>query len=118
MTEPTLPAHPRFDALRAFDWRQYIIYIGFAIVFVVFAITLGSKGFLTPTNLLNVFRQTAIISIMAVAMTFVIGAGNIDLSAPGACRCRSLSPSDLGRGLSLGSRMGSSSPSSPSRPFS
>ena len=67
-------------ALRAFDWRQYIIYIGLLIVFVVFAITLGEKGFLTPTNLLNVFRQTAIISIMAVAMTFVIGAGQIDLS--------------------------------------
>lgn len=80
MTQPPLPAHRRVDALRAFDWRQYVIYIGFAIVFTVFAITLGSKGFLTPTNLLNVFRQTAIISIMAVAMTFVIGAGNIDLS--------------------------------------
>jgi ribose transport system permease protein len=67
-------------ALKAFDWRQYIIYIGFLIVFVVFALTLGHRGFLTPTNLLNVFRQTAIISIMAVAMTFVIGAGHIDLS--------------------------------------
>ena len=67
-------------SLRAFDWRQYIIYIGFAAVFVVFALTLSDRGFLTPTNLLNVFRQTATISIMAVAMTFVIGAGNIDLS--------------------------------------
>ena len=66
--------------LRTFDWRQYIIYIGFATVFVVFALTLSDRGFLTPTNLLNVFRQTATISIMAVAMTFVIGAGNIDLS--------------------------------------
>ncbi len=67
-------------ALKAFDWRQYIIYIGFLVLFVVFAVTLGDKGFLSPTNLLNVFRQTAIISIMAVAMTFVIGAGQIDLS--------------------------------------
>lgn len=67
-------------ALRAFDWRQYIIYIGFIAVFLVFAVTLSDKGFLTPTNLLNIFRQTATISIMAVAMTFVIGAGNIDLS--------------------------------------
>lgn len=80
MTEPSASGRPSLDALKAFDWRQYVIYIGFAIVFVVFAITLGGKGFLTPTNLLNVFRQTAIISIMAVAMTFVIGAGNIDLS--------------------------------------
>ncbi len=80
MTEPTMSGRPSVAALRAFDWRQYIIYIGLFIVFVVFAITLGDNGFLTPNNLLNVFRQTAIISIMAVAMTFVIGAGNIDLS--------------------------------------
>ena len=75
-------AHGRMSvaALRSFDWRQYIIYFGFLIVFVLFAITLNDKGFLTSTNLLNVFRQTAIISIMAVAMTFVIASGNIDLS--------------------------------------
>ena len=80
MTERPMSGRVSLAGLKAFDWRQYIIYIGFAIVFVVFAITLGEKGFLTPTNLLNVARQTAIISIMAVAMTFVIGAGNIDLS--------------------------------------
>ena len=66
--------------IRAFDWRQYVIYIGFLVVFALFAITLSDRGFLTSTNLLNVFRQTAIISIMAVAMTFVIAAGQIDLS--------------------------------------
>src|SRR6266576_1430289 len=80
MTEPAVSGRASRGVLTAFDWRQYIIYIGFALVFVVFAATLSSKGFLTSTNLLNVFRQTAIISIMAVAMTFVIGAGHIDLS--------------------------------------
>jgi ribose transport system permease protein len=80
MTNLARPDRRGFASLTAVDWRQYIIYIGFVIVFLVFALTLGDKGFLTPTNLLNVFRQTAIISIMAVAMTFVIGAGNIDLS--------------------------------------
>ena len=80
MTESAKADRTRLSALRAVDWRQNIIYIGFVIVFLVFAVTLNDKGFLTPTNLLNVFRQTAIISIMAVAMTFVIGAGNIDLS--------------------------------------
>lgn len=85
MTQSTSPSpvRPRpaiGAALSAFDWRQNIIYIGFLIVFVVFALTLSQKGFLSSTNLLNVFRQTAIISIMAVAMTFVIGAGHIDLS--------------------------------------
>ena len=80
MSERAMSDRLSLVALKAFDWRQYIIYIGFLIVFVVFALTLGQKGFLTSTNLLNVFRQTAIISIMAVAMTFVIGAGHIDLS--------------------------------------
>lgn len=80
MTEPTVSGRRSLAGVKAFDWRQYIIYIGLLIVFVVFAVTLGDKGFLKSENLLNVFRQTAIISIMAVAMTFVIGAGNIDLS--------------------------------------
>ena len=80
MSERAAPGRMSVAALRTFDWRQYIIYFGFLIVFVLFAVTLSDKGFLTSTNLLNVFRQTAIISIMAVAMTFVIASGNIDLS--------------------------------------
>jgi ribose transport system permease protein len=69
-----------FGAVRGFDWRQYIIYIAFALVFLYFSVTLHSSGFLTSTNLLNILRATATISIMAVAMTFVIGAAQIDLS--------------------------------------
>jgi ribose transport system permease protein len=63
-----------------FDWRQYVIYFGFVVIFLFFAATLADRGFLSPNNLLNVFRQTASISVMAVAMTFVIGAAQIDLS--------------------------------------
>ncbi len=62
------------------NWRQYIIYIGFAVIFVIFALTLADKGFLNPNNLLNIVRQTAMIAVMAVAMTFVLSAGEIDLS--------------------------------------
>jgi ribose transport system permease protein len=65
---------------RHFDWRQYVIYVGFVVVFAFFAITLGDSGFLTQRNLENIIRQTATISVMAVAMTFVIGAAQIDLS--------------------------------------
>ncbi len=67
-------------ALKAFDWRQYVVYIAFALVFLYFAVTLHGSGFLTSTNLLNILRATATISIMAVAMSFVIGAAQIDLS--------------------------------------
>ena len=62
------------------DWRSYVIYIAFIAVFAVFAVTLSDRGFLSTTNLTNVFRQTATISVMAVAMTLVIGAAQIDLS--------------------------------------
>jgi ribose transport system permease protein len=46
----------------------------------VFAVTLGDQGFTSSNNLLNIIRQTATISVMAVAVTFVIGAAEIDLS--------------------------------------
>lgn len=62
------------------NWRQNIIYIGFVVIFIVFALTLNDKGFLNPNNLLNIVRQTAMIAVMAVAMTFVLSAGEIDLS--------------------------------------
>jgi ribose transport system permease protein len=78
----SIPARPP-GGLRppvGFDWRQYVIYFGFVVIFLFFAATLADRGFLSPNNLLNVFRQTASISVMAVAMTFVIGAAQIDLS--------------------------------------
>jgi ribose transport system permease protein len=62
------------------DWRRYIIYIGFVVVFVAFAVTLGDQGFLSTNNLLNIFRQAATISIIAVGVTFVISCAEIDLS--------------------------------------
>ena len=62
------------------DWRQYLVYIGFVALFLFFAIILRDAGFTNPNNLLNIVRQTAIIATMAVAMTFVIAAGQIDLS--------------------------------------
>ena len=68
------------DTLRGMDWHRYVIYIGFAVVFLFFAILLGDQGFLSPNNLLNIFRQTATVTILAVAMTFVIASAEIDLS--------------------------------------
>lgn len=62
------------------SWRRGIIYIGFVAIFIVFSVTLSDQGFLDPDNLLNIIRQTAMIALMAVAMTFVLAAGEIDLS--------------------------------------
>lgn len=66
--------------LNSVDWRQYMVYIGFVVLFLFFAVVLRDAGFTSPNNLLNIVRQTAIIATMAVAMTFVIAAGQIDLS--------------------------------------
>ncbi len=62
------------------NWREHIIYIGFVAIFIIFAATLGDRGFLDPNNLLNIVRQTAIIAVVAVSMTFVLGTAEIDLS--------------------------------------
>ena len=48
------------------NWRQNIIYIGFVVIFLVFAATLNDKGFLNPNNLLNIVRQTAMIAIQNI----------------------------------------------------
>lgn len=80
--DTTLQSINRPRARRPFmtNWRQYIIYIGFVCIFAIFAVTLSSQGFLNPNNLLNIVRQSAMIAVMAVAMTFVLAAGEIDLS--------------------------------------
>ena len=77
MTDTAASAR-KFSALA--NWREYIIYIGFVVIFLVFAATLGDRGFLDPNNLLNIIRQTAIIAVVSVTMTFVLSTGEIDLS--------------------------------------
>jgi ribose transport system permease protein len=82
MSQPTSadPSAKGRIARARFDWRQYVVYGGFLLVFLVFSISLYGSGFLTLNNLLNIVRQTSTITVMAVAMTFVIAAGEIDLS--------------------------------------
>lgn len=79
---PSTDTNQAPNALQAFlgNWRQNIIYIGFIAIFLIFAFTLSDRGFLNPNNLLNIVRQTAMIAVMAIAMTFVLSAGEIDLS--------------------------------------
>jgi ribose transport system permease protein len=57
-----------------------IVYLGFVAVVVFFAVVLQDRGFLTADNFANIARQTAMVSIMAFGMTFVLSAGEIDLS--------------------------------------
>lgn len=83
-TTATAPSDTRDDnftaRLKTLDWRRYVIYIGFVVIFAFFAILLGDEGFLSANNLLNIFRQTATITVIAVGMTYVIACAEIDLS--------------------------------------
>jgi len=67
-------------ALRAVEPRRYVVYVAFLALFVFFAVTLHDDGFLSQTNLLNIIRQTTPVTVMAVAVVFVLSAGEIDLS--------------------------------------
>lgn len=67
------------DQIKGVDWSNYVVYIGFALVFLYFAVT-QSGYFLNSTNLLNIVIQAAPITIMAIGMVFVLSTGEIDLS--------------------------------------
>ena len=62
------------------NFSKYIVYFSFVFILLFFSVVLFNKGFLSYDNLMNVLRQTAMISVMAVGMTFTISAGEIDLS--------------------------------------
>src|SRR3954447_9694197 len=107
------PARPRGLArIGELDWRRYVIYIGFVVVFLFFAVLLRDEGFLTVNNLLNIFRQTAIITVIAVAMTYVIAAAEIDLSVgsvaglASVCTAMALSRWGLAAGIVAGLAVG------------
>ena len=58
--------------------QPYMLYIAFAILLAVFSA--ASPDFLSFSNFMNIGRQIALVSIIAVGMTFVIIARQIDLS--------------------------------------
>ena len=55
-------------------WGAYVL------VFAFFAVVLRDDGFASQGNVLNIVRQTAPVTVMAVAVVFVLSAGEIDLS--------------------------------------
>lgn len=62
------------------QWRNHVIYFIFAGIILLFSVLLFDRGFLTGSNMMNIARQSAMISIMAIGMTFVLAAEEIDLS--------------------------------------
>lgn len=78
-----------FQKLAQVELKQIVVYLAFLVAIILFSILLPGK-FLTVNNLLNITSQTAMISIMAVAMTFVIATGQIDLSVGSVAACSAL----------------------------
>ncbi len=75
---PPTPRLQRLARLLVRGDRPYMIYVAFAVLLVVFSV--ASPWFLSVDNFLNIGRQTALVSIIAMGMTFVIIARQIDLS--------------------------------------
>lgn len=65
-----------------FDWRGFFQRYGLLLSFVLLclALTLASDRFLTPDNLINILRQSAINGIISIGMMLVILTRGIDLS--------------------------------------
>lgn len=70
-----------FDQFKqlAFKKEAYIYYI-FLFVLFFFAALLQDTAFLTFSNFMNIVKQTAPLTIMAVGLTFALAVGHIDLS--------------------------------------
>jgi ribose transport system permease protein len=66
--------------LKEIQWSNHVIYFIFAGIILLFSVLLFDRGFLSGANLMNIARQTAMISIMAVGMTYVLAAEEIDLA--------------------------------------
>lgn len=68
---------------RALGWRiittkEFPVLLGLLVVGGVFALT--TQSFLTSFNIFQLMRQMAVLAVIAVGMTYVIAAGEIDIS--------------------------------------
>ncbi|MBZ9997986.1 ABC transporter permease [Mesorhizobium sp. BH1-1-4] len=72
------PATDRFTLARLLRAREAGVFI--ALLVMCLFLSFATDGFLTSLNLLNVGRQVSLLGIMAVGMTFVLIAGEVDLS--------------------------------------
>ena len=107
---------PIAATIRKHDLQSYIVYLGFVVIFLFFAVTLHDAGFTSARNLTNIILQTAPATIMAIGLVFALSAGEIDLSFGSAVAMSALSAAvvmqllpvpiavlaGLGAGLSIG----------------
>jgi ribose transport system permease protein len=89
-TTPTVDKRSAKTFFAGVEWRNYVVYIGFVLVFAFFAIT-QTEYFLNPTTLSNIVVQAAPIAVMAIGAVFVLSIGEIDLSIGSTVALASLS---------------------------
>jgi len=80
-TPPVPPPAPAERTPLLSRLRNYLIYYVFIGICIILAF--ATPNFFTPSNLVNIVRQSSFRTIMAVGMTFVILTAGIDLSVGG-----------------------------------
>src|SRR5918912_1447885 len=72
------------DTLRGIDWHRYVIYIGFAVVFLFFASLLGNPSFLVTLGMLGIavglaqwITNSAPQPILSDPFNLLFGSGNL-----------------------------------------
>jgi ribose/xylose/arabinose/galactoside ABC-type transport system permease subunit len=77
-TEVTKPRSKFLELLKRL-WQKNSVIVVFVVIIILCGI--AAPRFLRPDNLLNILRNTSIVGVIALGMTFVIIGGGIDLSS-------------------------------------
>ncbi len=65
---------------RQFYLGDFVVYLGFIVILIFFAIVLRDTAFLSLSNFMSIVRTTTPITVMAVGTVFILSTGEIDLS--------------------------------------
>ena len=80
---PIVSVSPTTDWRRIFSLKEMGVYYALALLVLILSIAtayMGKSNYLSLQNITNVFYQSSLIAMMAVAMTVVLISGNFDLS--------------------------------------
>ena len=107
---PATTTEPRTNPIKAVltSDRPYMVFLALIVLVVFFSVM--SPVFLSTANFANIGRQTTLVTIVAVGMTFVIIAAEIDLSVASTLKlagvCAALFMQDFGDNWVTGALVG------------
>ena len=70
---------PQLSAANRIKLQEYAL-VGVVVLLLIVGAILEPDSFLTSDNMLNVLRQSSVVGVLAIGMTFVIATAGIDLS--------------------------------------